>query len=176
MAEQQVSEKQVSERRVSPDRSELGVAGVLAALAVVVGVDTAGIRQTAMGSGVLGPQVVPTIIAVGLALSAVALAIDVLRGGHGEPEDGEDIDLTHGAHWPTVFGLGALILATAFLMEPLGFVVTMALLFYGSALLLGSRRFIVALVVAVVLAVAVFYGFVLGLGIPLPAGILTGIL
>lgn len=176
MTQEQVSEQKAPERRGSPDRSELGVAGVLAALAVVVGVDTARIHQTAMGSGVMGPQVVPTIIAVGLALSAVALTIDVMRGGRGEPEDGEDIDLSHGAHWPTVIGLGALILATAFLLEPLGFVVTMGLLFYGSALLLGSRRYIVALVVAVVLAVAVFYGFVLGLGIPLPAGILTGIL
>lgn len=157
-------------------RSELGVAAALAVLAVVVGVDTANIRRTAVSSGVLGPQVVPTLIAIGLAIAAVALAIDVLRGGRGEPETGEDIDLAHGAHWPALIGLGALILATALLIEVLGFVVTMAAMFYGAALLLGSKRYVWALVVGVALSLATFYGFVLGLGIPLPAGILTGIL
>jgi putative tricarboxylic transport membrane protein len=33
-----------------------------------------------------------------------------------------------------------------------------------------------ALLIGIGLAVATFYGFVLGLGIPLPAGLLTGIL
>lgn len=157
-------------------RSELGVAALLGAIAVVVAVDTAGIRHTAVNAGVMGPQVVPTIIAVGLGLCAVALAIDVLRGGHAEPEEGEDIDLSQGAHWPTLIGLAGIILAAAVLMDVLGFVIDAALLFYGSALVLGSKRFIWALLIGIALAVSTFYGFVLGLGVPLPAGLLTGIL
>jgi Tripartite tricarboxylate transporter TctB family. len=157
-------------------RSELGVAALLGAIAVVVAVDTARIRHTAVNAGVMGPQVVPTIIAAGLGLCAVALAIDVLRGGRAEPEEGEDIDLTKGAHWPTLVGLAGIILAAAVLMDVLGFVIVGALLFYGSALMLGSRRFVWALVIGVVLSVSTFYGFVLGLGVPLPAGPLTGIL
>lgn len=157
-------------------RSELGIAALLGAIAVVIAIDTANIRRTAANTAVMGPQVIPTIIAIGLAGCAIALAIDVLRGGHAEPEEGEDIDLSGGAHWPTLLGLAGVILASALLMDFLGFVISSGLMFYGSALLLGSKRYIWALIIGALLAVLTFYGFVLGLGIPLPAGLLTGIL
>ena len=157
-------------------RSELGVAALLGALAVIVAVDTANIRKTAVNSGVMGPQVVPNIIAIGLALCAIALAVSVLRGGHGDPEEGEDIDLSIPAHWPTVFGLGGLILGYALLLDPLGYVIASSILFYGAALLLGSRRYVWALLIGILLSLGTFYGFVLGLGIMLPSGLLTGIL
>lgn len=163
-------------RSLMRGRSELGVAALLGAIAVVIAVDTAGIRHTAVNAGVMGPQVVPTLIAIGLGLCAIALAIDVLRGGHADPEEGEDIDLSGGAHWPTLLGLAGIILVGALLLDILGFVIASSLMFYGSALMLGSRRYVWALVIGVVLAVLTFYGFVLGLGIPLPAGLLTGIL
>jgi putative tricarboxylic transport membrane protein len=157
-------------------RSELGVAALLGAIAIVVAIDTANIRHTAVNAGVMGPQVVPTLIAIGLGICAIALAVDVLRGGHADPEEGEDIDLSGGAHWPTLLGLAGIILVGALLLDFLGFVIASSLMFYGSALMLGSKRYIWALVIGVVLAVLTFYGFVLGLGIPLPAGLLTGIL
>lgn len=157
-------------------RSELGVALLLAVLASVIGFDTAHIPDTAINAGVMGPKVVPNIIAVALGLCSIALTLSVLRGGHAEAEEGEDIDLTLPAHWPTVFGLAGVILAYALTLDFLGFVVSSTLLFYGAALLLGSKRYWWALVIGALLAVGVFYGFVLGLGIPLPAGLLTGIL
>ncbi|MCU1443642.1 MAG: hypothetical protein JWQ59_1792 [Cryobacterium sp.] len=163
-------------RSLMRGRSELGVAALLGAIAVVVAIDTANIRHTAVNAGVMGPQVVPTLIAIGLALCAIALAVDVLRGGHAEPEEGEDIDLSHGAHWPTLLGLGGIILVGALLLNVLGFVIASSLTFYGSALMLGSRRYVWALLIGIALSVGTFYGFVLGLGIPLPAGLLTGIL
>lgn len=163
-------------RTLMRGRSELGVAALLGVLAVVVAVDAAGIRHTAVNAGVMGPQVVPTVIAAGLGACALALTVNVLRGGHGHPEEGEDIDLTTGAHWPTLLGLAGLILVAALTMDALGFVITSALLFYGSTLLLGSRHYVWGLLIGAALAVATFYGFVLGLGIPLPAGLLTGIL
>jgi putative tricarboxylic transport membrane protein len=163
-------------RSLMRGRSELGVAALLGAIAVVIAVDTANIRRTAVNAGVMGPQVVPNLIAIGLALCAIALAVDVLRGGHAEPEEGEDIDLSGGAHWPTLLGLAGIILVGALLLDFLGFVIASSLMFYGSALMLGSRRYVWALLIGIGLAVATFYGFVLGLGIPLPAGLLTGIL
>jgi putative tricarboxylic transport membrane protein len=163
-------------RSLMRGRSELGVAALLGAIAVVVAIDTANIRHTAVNAGVMGPQVVPTLIAIGLALCAIALAVDVLRGGHAEPEEGEDIDLSRGAHWPTLLGLAGIILVGALLLNVLGFVIASSLTFYGSALMLGSRRYVGALLIGVALSVGTFYGFVLGLGIPLPAGLLTGIL
>jgi putative tricarboxylic transport membrane protein len=163
-------------RSLMRGRSELGVAALLGAIAIVVAIDTANIRHTAVNAGVMGPQVVPTLIAIGLGVCALALAVDVLRGGRAEPEEGEDIDLSGGAHWPTLLGLAGIILVGALLLDFLGFVIASSLMFYGSALMLGSRRFVWALVIGVALAVLTFYGFVLGLGIPLPAGLLTGIL
>ncbi|MGO4690664.1 tripartite tricarboxylate transporter TctB family protein [Glaciibacter sp. 2TAF33] len=163
-------------RSLMRGRSELGVAALLGAIAIVVAIDTANIRHTAVNAGVMGPQVVPTLIAIGLGICAIALAVDVLRGGHADPEEGEDIDLSGGAHWPTLLGLAGIILVGALLLDFLGFVIASSLMFYGSALMLGSRRYVWALVIGVVLAVLTFYGFVLGLGIPLPAGLLTGIL
>jgi putative tricarboxylic transport membrane protein len=163
-------------RSLMRGRSELGVAALLGAIAIVVAIDTANIRHTAVNAGVMGPQVVPTLIAIGLGLCAIALAVDVLRGGHADPEEGEDIDLSGGAHWPTLLGLAGIILVGALLLDFLGFVIASSLMFYGSALMLGSKRYVWALVIGVVLAVLTFYGFVLGLGIPLPAGLLTGIL
>jgi putative tricarboxylic transport membrane protein len=163
-------------RSLMRGRSELGVAALLGAIAVVVAIDTANIRHTAVNAGVMGPQVVPTLIAIGLALCAIALAVDVLRGGHAEPEEGEDIDLSRGAHWPTLLGLAGIILVGALLLNVLGFVIASSLTFYGSALMLGSRRYVWALLIGIALSVGTFYGFVLGLGIPLPAGLLTGIL
>lgn len=157
-------------------RSELGVAALLGAIALIVAVDTANIRRTAVNVGVMGPQVVPTIIAIGLTLCAIALVVDVLRGGHAEAEDGEDIDLSQGAHWPTLLGLAGIILAAALTMTFLGFVISSGLMFYGASLMLGSRRYVLSLLIGMALAVATFYGFVVGLGIQLPAGLLAGIL
>jgi len=51
-----------------------------------------------------------------------------------------------------------------------------ALLFAGAATVLGSRHYIRNIVIGAVLSVASFYAFYSGLGIPLPAGILDGIL
>ena len=157
-------------------KAELGVAALLGVLAIIVAWDAAHIKKLSINAGVMGPQVVPYIIAVGLGLCAIALTVEVMRGGAAEAEDGEDIDLSQGAHWPTVFGLAGVIAAYTFTLDFLGYVIASALLFYGSALLLGSKRYLWALVIGALLAVGTFYGFVLGLGIPLPAGLLTGIL
>ena len=43
-------------------------------------------------------------------------------------------------------------------------------------IVLGSRHFIRDLVISVALALVTFYGFAIGLGVALPAGILQGIL
>ena len=42
--------------------------------------------------------------------------------------------------------------------------------------MLGSRHFVRDLVIAAALGLGTFYGFAIGLGVALPAGILQGIL
>ncbi len=163
-------------RSFTRGRSELGVAALLGALAVTVFADTMTLRGTSLNVGVLGPRVVPFLIAAGLGICAVLLAVDVLRGGHGEPEQGEDIDPERRTDWKALLGLGGLILVAALAIPVLGWPIAAALQFYGSSLLLGSRHWIRAAIVAVVLSLATFYAFVVGLGINLPAGLLNGIL
>lgn len=157
-------------------RSELGVAVLLGALALIVFLDTLALRNASLNVGVLGPRVVPFIVAAGLGMCAILLAVDVVRGGHGEPEQGEDVDVESRTNWVALVGLAVLILGAAVLIPVLGWPIAAALQFYGASLLLGSRHVIRAAIVAVVLSFAIFYAFVLGLGINLPAGILQGIL
>ncbi len=52
------------------------------------------------------PATVPLVVGGLLVVVAVFLAVDVLRGGRGEPEGGEDIELTGGSDWRTVADAG----------------------------------------------------------------------
>ena len=158
------------------NRSELGVAAFLAALGVLVLVDTAGIQAPYSQSDPVGPKTVPFIVAGLLLVCAVMLAVDVLRGGRGEAEGGEDVDLGHPTDWRTVVPLIAVFVANIALVDTLGWVISGTLLFLGSLVALGSRHYLRDLVISVALAVGSFYGFYLGLGIPLPAGVLEGVL
>lgn len=124
----------------------------------------------------VGPRMFPIVIGVGLIVLAVLLAIAIPRGSTGEEEGGEDIDTSTPADWRTVGLLVGLFVAVIVLVVPLGWAITGTLLFAGAATILGSRHYIRNLVIGAVLAVGSFYAFYSGLGIPLPAGILDGIL
>jgi len=50
------------------------------------------------------------------------------------------------------------------------------MLFWGSSWALGSRHYVRDGVISVVLALVTFYGFYVGLGVLLPAGVLDGVL
>jgi putative tricarboxylic transport membrane protein len=103
----------------------------------------------------VGPRMFPLAIGVILVALAIVLAIAIPRGSIGEADAGEDVDPNAPGDWRTV---GLLVL------------------FGGAATILGSRHYIRNLVIGVVLALVSFYAFYSGLGIPLPAGVLDGIL
>ena len=161
-----------------PDRdlAQLGVCAFLALLGIVVGVDASTLGNNATGTDPLGPRAVPLILGSALVVLAVCLAISVLRGSRPDLEGGEDVDLGQRVDVKTVLMLIGVFVANILLVDLLGWVISGSLLFYGSAIALGSRHFIRALVIAVALALATFYGFAIGLGVGLPAGILQGIL
>jgi putative tricarboxylic transport membrane protein len=158
------------------DRAQYGVCAFLAVVGVLVIVDAARTGQATSSNDPVGPRAVPLILGVLLLIVAVVYAIDVARGGAGEPEAGEDIDLTSKIDWRTVLLLAAAFIVNAVLVEPLGWVISGSLLFWGAAFALGSRRYLLTLVIAVALSLITFYGFAIGLGVNLPAGILQGIL
>ena len=158
------------------DRAELGVALLLVVVGVVVLVDAVGLDTNISQRGPVGPKAVPFLVGGLLVLVSGLLARDVWRGGRGEPEGGEDVDLSHGTDWRTVGLLVAAFVANLLLIERLGWPVSGAVLFAGAAAAMGSRHYVRDIVIAVVLSVGTWYLFVLGLGITLPVGILKGIL
>ncbi|TDW19213.1 tripartite tricarboxylate transporter TctB family protein [Kribbella kalugense] len=159
-----------------PDRAQFGVCGFLAVVGVLVIVDAARIRHIANSNDPIGPKPVPIVLGVLLLVVAVLYAVDVARGGTGEAEAGEDVDPTLPVDWKTVLLLVGAFVVNLAVIEPLGWVISGTLLFWGSAFALGSRHHIRNVFIAVALSLTTFYAFAIGLGVNLPAGVLQGIL
>lgn len=113
------------------ERSELGVCLLLFALGVLVLTDALTMDVDIAQRGPIGPRTVPFVVGAGLLLVGALLAVDVLRGGRGEAEGGEDVDLDEPADWRTVLLLTGVFLGAAVLIGPLGFPIAGALLFWG---------------------------------------------
>lgn len=158
------------------EHSELGVSVLLFVIGVLVLSDALTMHVDIAQRGPVGPRTVPVVVGTGLLLVAVLLAVDVLRGGRGESESGEDIDLSEPGDRRTVLLLAGVFLANAVLIGPLGFPVSGALLFWGSAYALGSRHHHRDPLIAAVLSLVTFYVFNNLLGVPLPGGPLMGVL
>ncbi|HEY5787474.1 MAG TPA: tripartite tricarboxylate transporter TctB family protein [Microlunatus sp.] len=158
------------------DLAQLGVCAFLVVLGVIMLVDASTLGNNTTGTDPLGPKAVPLVLGSALILLAIGLAVAVLRGSMPELEGGEDVDLEQRVDVKTVLMLVGVFVANIVLIDVLGWVISGSILFYGSALALGSRHYIRALVIAVALSLITFYGFAIGLGVGLPAGILQGIL
>ncbi|MBL3669351.1 tripartite tricarboxylate transporter TctB family protein [Streptomyces sp. M2CJ-2] len=165
-----------SRRPLGADRAQYGVCAFLALLGVLVIVDATGIAHTTSSTDPIGPRTVPVLLGVLLLLIALVYAVDVARGGRVEPEGGEDVDLTNPIDWRTVLLLVGAFVVNAVLIEPLGWVISGTLLFWGTAFALGNRHYLRNLAIAVALSLITFYAFAIGLGVYLPAGVLQGIL
>jgi putative tricarboxylic transport membrane protein len=124
----------------------------------------------------VGPKLFPTFIGVVLVLLAIILAIAIPRGSIGEADAGEDVDPTTPGDWRTVGMLVGLFVAVILLVIPLGWVITGTILFAGAATVLGNHHYVRNIAIGAGLSLISFYAFYSGLGIPLPAGILDGIL
>jgi putative tricarboxylic transport membrane protein len=124
----------------------------------------------------VGPRLFPIGIGSILILLAVLLAVAIPRGSVGEADAGEDVDPNTPGDWRTVGLLVGLFVVVIVLVIPLGWAITGTLLFAGAATILGNHHYVRNIVIGAVLSVASFYAFYSGLGIPLPAGILDGIL
>ncbi|MGQ5262861.1 tripartite tricarboxylate transporter TctB family protein [Micromonospora sp. ZYX-F-536] len=163
-------------RTAKPDRAQYGVCAFLAVVGALVIVDAMRIGHAINSADPIGPKPVPILLGALLLVVAAIYAVDVARGGAGEPEAGEDVDLSSPIDWRTVLLLIGAFLVNAVLIDRLGWVISGTLLFWGSAFALGNRHHIRNLLIAVALSLITFYTFAIGLGVNLPAGVLQGIL
>ena len=158
------------------DRAQYALCAGLALLGGLLLFDASRIGHASSSNDPVGPRAVPIVLGVALIVVAAFYTLDVARGGHGEEEEGEDVDLSHPADWKTLGMLAVAFLLNALLIEPLGWVISGALLFWGGAFALGNRHHLRGLAVGIALSLITFYAFAIGLGVNLPAGILQGIL
>lgn len=151
-------------------RSEFAVAALLAVLGCLVLFEATRISEALAGSNPIGPKFIPFLVGGFLIITSILLAVDVARGGRGESEISEDIDLSRGSDWPTLLGLIALLAAAGQIIPIVGFPLAGIVLFFGTARLLGSRRIWLDLIVSVALPMIAFFLFTRVLGVYLPAG------
>jgi putative tricarboxylic transport membrane protein len=151
-------------------RSEYGVVGLLAGLGVLVLWQTQSITESMASARTLGPRVAPYFVAGLLLITAVLLLVDLLRGGHGYQEEGEDVDLSHGTDWKILLALAALIVGAGQLIPFLGIPIAGPLLFFGVVRLLGGHKLWLDALVSVVVPVVAYLLFTEGLGLYIPGG------
>ncbi|GHH36625.1 tripartite tricarboxylate transporter TctB family protein [Lentzea cavernae] len=152
------------------EHSELGICVLLVVLGVLVLTDALRIPTDFAQRGPVGPKAVPILVGSLLLIVAALLARDVLKGGKGEAEAGEDVDLSAPADWKTVLLLCGAFLANAALIGVVGFPISGAILFWGSAYALGSRNLVRDPLIAAGLSIFTFVMFNNLLGVPLPGG------
>jgi putative tricarboxylic transport membrane protein len=161
-------------RRV--DWAQYLVCAVLVAVGIFLIVDAVTLTAGFAKVDPVGPRAFPIVIGVVLIALAVVLAVAIPRGSVGEADAGEDVDPDMPGDWRTVGLLVGVFVAVIVLVNPLGWVITGTLLFAAAATILGNKHYVRNIAIGLVLALISFYGFYSGLGIPLPAGVLDGIL
>ena len=142
---------------------------ILLAIAIAVLVATTAIRSQE-GYAATGPRFVPLIVGLLLlVLSLLFLARTFVR---------PDVDLAERAareaavtEWARPLSVVAALLAYAFLMEPLGYVVATTLFFVAVARILGSRALVRDLLAGAAIGAVLYVAFTQFLGVDLPAGL-----
>lgn len=157
------------------DRAQYGLAAFVALVGAVVLVDALGL-DPGFADQPVQPYAFSYVIGGVLLVLGALLALATWRGDVPTPEEGEDVDLSGGLDWRTLLALIAVMAVVVALIGWLGWAIMGAFLFVASARVLGSRRLLLDVAVGVALALLTWYGFYVGLGIPIPAGVLDGVL
>lgn len=164
-----------TQARPQVDRAQYGLSGFLAVVGAYVVIEAVGLAP-GFADQPVQPDAFPYVVGTALLVLSVLLAVATARGDVAEAEGGEDVDLGQGSDWITVAKLTGVFLVAVVTIAWLGWAIVGAFLFAASARILGSRRLVLDVIVGIALALLTWYGFYVGLGIPIPAGILDGVL
>lgn len=154
-----------------PDRRRVDRAGVLialalAAMAVVLVVDALRIQANVVYG--MGPEAIPILVAIGLAILAAGNLVNALRGARA---DREDMDVR-----PVLLILLGLMLVIAVIGLGGGFIPAMTILFAATATAFGRRAIAADLAIGFVIACVIYLAFSKLLTLSLPEGPLERLL
>ena len=128
---------------------------------------------TGPGYAQVGPGVFPVIVGTGLLLAGAGLLAQAVRRQWRvtwvelAPSAGSG---SNNASLRGVALVAAALMLNVVLFAPLGFIAASAVLFACVSAALGSRRFVLDVVIGVGLAATIYVVFTKGLGLHLPAG------
>jgi putative tricarboxylic transport membrane protein len=151
-------------RRV--DGAGIVIALALAALAAVLVWDASQLQSNTMYG--MGPQAMPIVVAIGLALLAVGNLIDALRGNL-PPRESADVK-------SVLLILAGLALLIAIIGFGGGFILATSALFVTTSAAFGRRAILVDSAIALVLTTLIYLAFDKLLTLSLPAGPLERLL
>ena len=159
-------------------KSELVLALLVAGVGVYlsVGITTMDIPP---GASAPGPTFFPLLIAIASFILAALLAVQTFRNpepasSHAATADGAEPQYRMHSDWKSLGMVLAAFLVFCLLLEPVGWILSAALMFWAIAYALGSRRRYFDPGLALVFASFIQVAFSAGLGLALPAGILEG--
>jgi putative tricarboxylic transport membrane protein len=118
----------------------------------------------------VGPKLIPFLVSAGLLALGVGLCVSAWRGGWSAAlEEVQDAPPTN---WRALGLLLGGLAVNLVLIGPLGFSLAASAQFVLVAAAFGSRNMLRDLLVALVLTLVVWFGFVEGLGVNIGAGVL----
>jgi putative tricarboxylic transport membrane protein len=115
----------------------------------------------------VGPTIVPTMCALGLAALGVALLLAALRGGW-QPDEEREVKPDRAA----LLWIAAGLILNVVLIGPAGFTLASVVLFVCVARGFGSRALARDIAIAIVFALAAYFGFAKTLGINIGGGVI----
>ncbi|HWT09352.1 MAG TPA: tripartite tricarboxylate transporter TctB family protein [Roseomonas sp.] len=121
---------------------------------------------------VVGPKLVPAVIAAGLVVCGILLCGAALRGGWSA--DLPEVAEAGPPNLPALGWLGGGMLLNLVLIEPLGFSIGAAVQFVCTARAFGSRAPLRDAAIALAVSLGAFFLFVEALGVNIGAGVLEG--
>ncbi|MFE1167024.1 tripartite tricarboxylate transporter TctB family protein [Nocardiopsis sp. NPDC058789] len=173
-------------------RSEVFVGLLVIGVGAFLGAQTMAMHVPDTSTGP-GPQLFPGLVSGLMLVLGALLIVQVAREPAVPPTDadpdaesagivGELVEgrearrtATH-SDWRTVGLVLGAVVAFTLLLQPLGWLLSGALLFFGVSTAFGGRRSLFEAAVALVYSAVVQLAFVAGLGLNLPSGILGGVL
>ncbi len=143
--------------------------GLLACAAVVLW-QTLSIPVSPLYSKV-GPTVFPYMTTAGLVVLAVLLMVAAARGGW-QPDEEKETP----TDWKALAFVAAGLIANVLLIQPLGFTAASVVMFVLVCFGFGSRHPLRDMLIALVLALAAYFGFARALGVNIGAGLVENLL